>query len=277
MQSKMNRYTLVNGTFLPAPSASVIITDLAIQRGYGIFDFFKSISGQIMFLDDHLDRFFNSAAEMHLPVRLTRDEIKTLLSDLMDKNNLPDSGIRITLTGGYAADGYTLSEPNMIITQNVFNNPGFNEKGIKLMTYPHLRQLAQVKTLDYLIAIWLQPLIKDKGADDVLYHHNGMIKECPRANFFIVNADGDVLTSKDQVLKGVVRKQLLEMSSPGLKIYEKEISLEDIQHCKEAFISSSTKNVLPVTEIDGKTIGGGTAGEITRQLAAQFRELTLTV
>ncbi len=275
MLSNMNRYTVVNGRFLPAPSASVIITDLAIQRGYGIFDFFKTINGRIMFLDDHLDRFFESAAEMRLPVRLTRDEIKTLLSDLMAKNNLPDSGIRITLTGGYAADGYTLAEPNMIITQNAFNNPGFNEKGIKLMTYPHLRQLAQVKTLDYLMAIWLQPLIKENGADDVLYHHNGMIKECPRANFFIVNGDGEVLTSKDQVLKGVVRKQLLQMSGTGLKIYEKEIRLEDIQNCKEAFITSSTKNVLPVTEIDGKVIGGGTAGEITRQLAAQFSALTI--
>lgn len=270
----MNRYTLINGELIPAASASVIITDLAIQRGYGIFDFFKTLNGRIVFLDDHLDRFFYSAAEMHLPVRLTRYEIKTLLSDLMAKNDLPNSGIRITLTGGYAPDGYTLAEPNMIITQNAFNNPEWNANGIKLMTYPHQRQLAQVKTLDYLMAIWLQPLIKQKSADDVLYQHNGMVKECPRANFFIVTEDNEVLTSKDQVLKGVVRKQLLQMSSPGLKIYEKEISLEDIKHCKEAFITSSTKNVLPVTEIDGRAIGRGTAGEITSQLAAQFRKLT---
>lgn len=275
MQSKMTKYTLVNGVFLPAESASVIITDLAVQRGYGIFDFFKTINGRIIFLDDHLDRFFHSAGEMHLPVRLMRDEIKTLLSDLMAKNNLPESGIRITLTGGYAPDGYTLAEPNMIITQNAFNNPDWNEKGITLMTYPHQRQLAQVKTLDYLMAIWLQPLIKEKGADDVLYHHKGLVKECPRANFFIVNNEDEVLTSKDQVLHGVVRKQLLRMSDSGLKIYEKEITLEDIIHCKEAFITSSTKNVLPVTKIDGKAIGGGTAGEITRQLALKFRELTL--
>jgi D-alanine transaminase/branched-chain amino acid aminotransferase len=273
MQSKVNRFTLVNGEFLAAANASVIITDLAIQRGYGIFDFFKTINGRIMFLDDHLDRFYHSAAEMRLPVRQTRDEIRAMLSALMAKNDLPDSGIRITLTGGYSPDGYTPAEPNMIITQQPFSSPAWNERGIKLITHPHLRQLAAVKTLDYLMAIWLQPAIKQNGADDVLYHHNGMIKECPRSNFFIVNTDNEVLTSKEQVLRGVVRKQLLQMNSAGLKIIEKEISLEDLKRCKEAFITSSTKNVLAVTEIDGRPIGNGYAGEITTSLAAQLSAL----
>lgn len=266
----MNKYTIVNEDILPVAAASVLITDLAIQRGYGIFDFFKTIDGQVMFFEDHMDRFYHSAAEMHLPVHKSREELKALLVALMEKNQLFDSGIRITLTGGYSPDGYTLAKPNMIITQQPFKNPAFNEKGINLITHPHLRQLAHIKTLDYLMAIRLQPLLKQKGADDVLYHHDGMVKECPRANFFIVTDKNEIVTSGKDILKGVVRKQLLNMTGNGFNLIEREISLEEVRQCKEAFISSSTKNVLPVNEIDGQLIGKGYAGEVTRALAEKF-------
>ena len=269
----MSKYIIVNEDFLPAAAASVLITDLAIQRGYGIFDFFKTIDGQLMFIDDHLDRFFHSAAEMHLPVSKSRAELEALLLTLMDKNGLPDSGIRITLTGGYSLDGYTPAAPNMIITQAAFKNPDFNAEGIRLITHEHQRQLAQVKTLDYLMAIRLQPLVKQQEADDVLYHYNGTVKECPRANFFIVTQDNEVITTANGILKGVVRKQLLKMSNSRFSIREKDISLEDLRQCKEAFITSSTKNILPVTAIDGQLVGDGTAGEVTTELAEKFKEL----
>ncbi|MEJ5960836.1 aminotransferase class IV [Pedobacter immunditicola] len=272
----MSKYIIVNDDFLPAAAASVLITDLAIQRGYGIFDFFKTIDGQLMFIDDHLDRFFHSAAEMHLPIHKSRTELEALLLTLMEKNDLHDSGIRITLTGGYSPDGYTLAEPNMIITQSAFSNPDFNSKGIKLMTHEHQRQLAQVKTLDYLMAIRLQPLVKQQGADDILYHYNGIVKECPRANFFIVTKDNEVITTTSGILKGVVRKQLLKMSDSGFSISERDINLEDLRQCKEAFITSSTKNILPVTAIDGQLIGDGTAGEVTTALAEKFKEVIIT-
>lgn len=273
----MSKYTIVNGEFLPAATASVLITDLAVQRGYGIFDFFKTINGEPVFVEDHLDRFYNSAAAMRLPVDKSREELKSLLFTLIKENGLFDSGIKITLTGGYSADGYTLAKPNMIITQQPLTiNKEINIKGIKIITHPHQRQLAEVKTLDYLMAIWLQPLIKQKGADDVLYHNHGMVKECPRANFFIVMPDNQVITSADKILKGIVRKQVLNLNIDGITIREKEISLEDLKQCKEAFITSSTKNILPVTEIDGQIIGNGYAGDVTMALAERLKEFVFS-
>ncbi len=271
----MSKYIIVNEDFLPAAAASVLITDLAIQRGYGIFDFFKTIDGQLMFLEDHLDRFFHSAAEMYLPVDKTREELKALLLALMEKNQLPDSGIRITLTGGYSPDGYALAKPNMIITQQPFKNPDLNLDGIKLVTHEHQRQLAQIKTLDYLMAIRLQPFIKAHAADEVLYHSNGIVRECPRSNFFLVTNDNQVITTANGILKGVVRKQILKMADTGYEIIERDIKLEELKHCKEAFITSSTKNIMPVTEIDGQKIGNGKAGEVTVALAEKFKELIL--
>lgn len=273
MQSKLSKYSLVNGEFLPAETASLGIKDLTIQRGYGIFDFFKSINGNFIFIEDHLDRLYYSAAQMHLPIRHNRDELKALLQALMEKNELPDSGMRITLTGGYAEDGYTLAEPNMIITQQAFKNPDFSTQGIKLITHHHQRQLAEVKTLDYLMAIWLQPLIKQQGADDVLYHHQGMIRECPRSNFFMVNQQNEVITSATGILKGVVRKQVLNLKIDGLTIIERDFSLDELRQCKEAFVTSSTKNVMPVSSIDDVKINNGQAGEVTKALATAFEML----
>ncbi len=273
----MSHYTIVNNDFLSAEKASLLITDLSIQRGYGIFDFFKTINGRPIFLNDHLDRFYHSAKEMRLTVKQNRDELKALLLELMNRNNLPDSGIRITLTGGYSSDGYELADPNMIITQQPLKiTTIINQQGIKLITYPHQRQMPQVKTIDYLMAIWLQPSIKERGADDVLYHDNGLLRECPRSSFFLITQDNEVLTSDAQVLKGVIRKQLLGLNGQGFIVKEKPITLEDLKACKEAFITSTTKNVLPVTEIDGQPIGNGQAGETTTALYYALHELIMT-
>lgn len=274
MNLQASKYTIINDEFLPATEASLKITDLALQRGYGIFDFFKILNGEIKFLEDHLDRFYNSAEQMHLPVAQTRDELRAMLFELMKKNELPESGIKITLTGGYTPDGYSIAKPNIIITQQALAlNKGDIATGIKLITHSHQRQLAHVKTLDYLMAIWLQPLIKEKGADDVLYHSHGIVRECPRANFFIVTQDNEVITTATDILKGVIRKQLLSIKDSGFTIAERDITLEDLRQCKEAFITSSTKNILPVIAIDGKTIGKGVAGDVSIQLAAKLKEL----
>jgi branched-chain amino acid aminotransferase len=273
MQLKSSKYSLLNGEFHPAATASLGIKDLAIQRGYGIFDFFKSIDGKFLFIEDHLDRLYFSAAQMHLPLKHSREELKALLQSLMEKNELPDSGMRITLTGGYAEDGYTLAQPNIIITQQAFMNPEFDPQGLRLITHPHQRQLAEVKTIDYLMAIRLQPMIKQQGADDVLYHDQGMSRECPRSNFFMVNHQNEVMTSATGVLKGVIRKHVLNFKIDGLTLVERDFSLNELRQCKEAFVTSSTKNVMPVSSIDGQKIGTGQAGEVTRALAATFTTL----
>ena len=108
--------------------------------------------------------------------------------DFQEKNQLAYSGFRLTLTGGYATDSITPATPNLVISQ--VSLPGaISEKvqpSIRLVSYPHRRQLPEIKSIDYLMAIWLQPFIKDHGADDVLYQREGIVAECPRSNFFIV-------------------------------------------------------------------------------------------
>jgi D-alanine transaminase/branched-chain amino acid aminotransferase len=193
----------------------------------------------------------------------------------MKKNNLRDSGIKLILTGGYSEDGYTLSKPNLVIIQSPLQlpAPGTFEKGIRLVSYPHQRQLPDTKSIDYLMAVWLQPYIKEHGADDVLYHKEGAISECPRSNFFIVTANDAVVTPSENILKGVIRGKVLELAGRQLKVEERPVLLEEVWKAREAFITSTTKHVLPVVQMDGQAVGDGTPGRVSRWLNGELGEL----
>ena len=257
-------YYYVNDRFVPAVEAMLHVSDLALQRGYGIFDFFKTLNRHPVCLEDHLERFYQSAAAMRLDPGKSKEELRTVLYSLMEKNRIADSGIKITLTGGYSANGYSLGTPNLVITQQAVHlNHAFDQTGIRLMAYPHLRQLPAVKTTDYLMAIWLQPYIAQNKADDVLYHQNGILTETPRANIFFITQNNTILTPQHNILQGITRKQVLSLVNNKFEVMIRDISLQETELAKEAFITSTTKQVLPVVSIDGKQIGNGKPGAVT--------------
>lgn len=260
-----NRHAIINGALVLEDEAKISISDLAIQRGYGVFDYFRTVNSEPVFLDDHLDRLYHSADKINLNIDLHRAVLKDMLQRLIEKNNLPDAGIKITLTGGYSEDGYTVAKPNLLITQTpyTFNKEDFS-KGTRLVTFNHQRQMPEVKTIDYLQAICLQPFIKENYADDVLYYDQAEIRECPRANFFIVTNNDEVFTPSKNVLKGITRKKILAFAE--LNVKEAVINLQTLQNVKEAFITSTSKHVLPVLNIDGTNIGNGRPGEITTKI-----------
>jgi D-alanine transaminase/branched-chain amino acid aminotransferase len=268
-----SRYISINHQLYTEEDAKISVSDLSIQRGFGIFDFLKTINHQAIFLDDHFDRFYNSAKEMNLKIGIERTVLRESIERLMQKNNLPNSGLKLILTGGFSEDGYTMTKPNLILTQVPFEiDDAAFDKGIKLVTYQHQRQLPTIKTIDYLQAIRLQSYIKENLADDVLYHHQGSIRECPRANFFIVKGN-TIITPKTAILSGITRSKILSMELEGYQILAQDFDLTDLETADEAFISSSTKNALPVLAINGKDIGDGKPGIATRQINKQLYKL----
>jgi branched-chain amino acid aminotransferase len=242
----------LNDQFVPEEKAVLHISDLSIQRGYGVFDFFKVLNSVPVFLQEHLDRFYFSAGQMRLDIEYSKEELKKIIFELFEKNNTADTGVRITLTGGCSPDGYQLFTPNLVISLRAFTSSIEDQfqKGIKLVTYQHQRQLPHVKTIDYLMAIWLQPFIKQNNADDVLYHRNGVVSECPRSNFFIVTHDNKIITPSKNILKGVVRSKLFEAAKANFEIEERELSIDEIKTAREAFVSSTTKTIIPVRQVD---------------------------
>jgi D-alanine transaminase/branched-chain amino acid aminotransferase len=267
-----DHYLLINQELVLSNKACISVNDLAIQRGYGVFDFLVTVDGQPVFLEEHLARFYQSANAMHLSLPMQKSALVDAIYGLMHQNNLPNSGIRMILTGGNSLDGYSIGTPNLIISQQPFSYQSHSfAKGLKLITHHHQRQLPLIKTIDYLKAIYLQPTIKAANADDVLYHYDGLITECPRANFFIVTNKQEVITANKNILHGVTRKNILQLK--GYKISEGPISLEMLSTAKEAFISSSTKNILPIFSIDNQLIGDGQPGPVTQNLYHQLIEL----
>lgn len=265
----MAKWVFLNDSFVAEDKALLHFRDLSFQRGYGVFDFFRLAGPEPLFLDDHLERFYRSAEGLHLPVPASKKELKSVVYDLLQKNALPDTGVRLSLSGGYSEDGFNIGQPNLLVSQHSFTPPTASQlkQGIRLLTYSYQRQLPHIKTIDYLMAIWLQPRRVAQGADDILYHHNGFISECPRSNFFLVTSDNRVVTPSENILRGVSRKKILELAKEHFQVEERPVSLAEIQTAKEAFLTSTTKQILPVAQIDDKTFA---QNPITRRLMELF-------
>jgi branched-chain amino acid aminotransferase len=259
-------YAFINDQFLPIEKATLNVSDLAIQRGYGIFDFFKVQNHVPLFLDDYLDRFYNSASSMYLENIPGREKLKEIIFELLKRNQLANAGVKMIVTGGYSTDAYQIAPPNLIITQHTLILPTTAqiEKGIKIITHEYRRDIPAVKTINYIIGVWLQKKVVESNASDVLYHYENEVTEFPRCNFFIVKNDDTVITPSKNILKGITRKRLLEMRD--LKVNEGTITLQDLKSAKEAFLTSTTKRILPIVQIDDDLVGNGKPGRITQEL-----------
>lgn len=261
-------YTLINTEIIPQEKAFLHISDLSIQRGYGIFDFFKIKDNHSLFLDYYFDRFFRSAEIMRLAVPMQREQLKSAIMELLAKNGLPASGIKMILTGGYSPDGYHPATPNLIITQHplVLPGPEVMEKGIKIITHEYVRDIPEVKTINYSVGIWLLERIRQENAADVLYHQRGVVSEFPRCNFFIVRQDNTVVTPATNVLKGITRRNVLMLADQRYKAEEGVVTIEDIAKAKEAFLTSTTKRLVPIVQVDNLKVGDGKPGLVTQSL-----------
>ncbi len=265
-------YAYIIDRIIPYAEAQVHVSDLSIQRGYGIFDFFRVRKHKALFIEDHLDRFFASAGKMQLPCSLSRTELKNTIEMLIEKNELSDAGIKVLLTGGYAEDGYTIQSPNLVIVEHAFKYPAQEQidHGVKIITVNFRKELPDIKTINYQKAIMMTPQVKAAGAADLLYHHDGIISELPRCNFFIVDQHDVIKTPAEHILLGVTRKKVLELARKKYTVEEIAITLEDVYAAKEAFFTSSTKRLVPVVQVDDAKIGNGLPGTITRDLLADF-------
>lgn len=274
-----NRIAYINGQFIEEEKASLHISDLAILRGYGVFDFFRTVNHVPLFIEDHLDRFFHSASGMYLKAGTTREELKSIIHDLIKTNNIPVSGIRILLTGGCSSDSLEISAPNLIITQQKLPpwSPALFEKGVKVITHEYVRELPDIKTTHYMMGVWLQQKIKQHNATDVLYHQNDEVSEFPRSNFFIVTKDDIVVTPEKNILGGITRMKILELARKNFGAEERKITIENIRNAKEAFMTSTTKRILPIVQIDDMLIGNGLPGAVTQFLDAAFAELEIEI
>lgn len=262
-------YVICNKQLIEKEKAFFPINDLALLRGYGVFDFFLMANGLPLYFEDHWQRLNKSAQSMHLAVPFARDELLEMISSLYKKMPMVFGGVRVTLTGGSSLDGYSLGpEPNSLITMQ--HLPLFPdtlpEKGFALMTHQYRRGLPQVKSIDYAVGIMMQQEAKTKGFDEVLYVQDGRVSECPRANIFGVTQQGILITPDTGILEGITRMRVLNLARNKISLEAKPVSLQQLMKCKEIFITSSTKGIMPVSRIDDTVIGSEGKREVSQKL-----------
>lgn len=269
------RFAFVRGQIVPADSASLHVSDLSIQRGYGIFDFFKIADGHPFFLQDHLDRFFESARILKLQVPVSREEIELSIHQLIARNEMPSSGIKLILTGGYSADGYQPADANLIMTQHGLKLPSAEqvERGVRIITYPYFKEFPAAKSINYMMGIWLLDILQQEQAADVLYYHDEIVSEFPRCNVFLVDHAGSLLTPSRNILKGITRKNVIALASQSMTVLEKDITRDDLYAAKEVFLTSTTKRILPIVGIDHRVIGNGRPGPVALALLEKLHQL----
>lgn len=265
----------INNQFIEESKAALGITDLSIQRGYGVFDFFRTSNFIPLFLDDYLDRFFISAAALRLQSMYSREELKKIIREIIKQNKIADAGFRMILTGGYSADSYEPASPNFIIIQEriQMSDKEKFDKGINIILHEYMRDLPQAKSINYLVGIYLQQKVKQQKADDVLYYKDNCILEFPRSNVFMVTRDRTVVTPADNVLHGITRLKVLELARKKHSVEERSITVDELRNAGEVFLTSTTKRIIPVLAIDHTTVDKGKPGEITTSLYEAFLEM----
>jgi branched-chain amino acid aminotransferase len=147
------------------------------------------------------------------------------------------------------------------------------QQGVSVIAHEYLKELPHVKTINYLIGLWLQDKIQKHEAFDALYHWNGIISEFPRSNIFIVTRENVLVTPAKNILPGITRKKVLELAKKKYKTEVRDINLSEVLDAKEVFMTSTSKRIIPVVKIDGKTIADGKPGLITIQLLMNIQEL----
>ena len=270
----MIKYYSINGTITPKEEAVIGVNDLAFLRGYGVFDFFRVLQGRAVFLEDHLDRLERSSKYLGLDIPYTREELSHKIAELVAVNEVESCGIKVMLTGGYSSDGFSPSTPNVVMLASPLPTypDSYYTKGIKLMAYQYTRDTPYTKTTNYLVPIQLLKEIKEAEALDALYHDGTYISESARSNFFIFDYNGTLITPDKDALEGITRKNVLKVARQHFNVEVRPLSLKEAMGAKEAFMTSSTKKVMPIRQVDFWRINKGIIGENTKKMMALFQE-----
>jgi branched-chain amino acid aminotransferase len=264
---------IVNGELVPEADATLHVSDLGLRRGYGAFDFFRLVDGVPLFLDDHMERFARSRDMLGLGGRWPETEIREFVARLIAANGLRNEGIQIVLTGGYSADAFTPGEPNLIIAPIAVTMATDEQyaTGVKVITHDNARELPDAKTTDYLIAVKLIPQMTAAGAIEVLYHDGVRMSEGARSGFGIVTDGGVLVTAGQAVLESITLKRVLRAADDLMPVELRDITIDEFAAAPEAFLTGTTRGVLPITRVDDRVVGDGTVGVHTQRLITAFR------
>ena len=252
-----------NGKYDRIENMYVPMNDRACFFGDGIFEVAYARNHKIYALSEHLDRMYDSAAMLGYNMPIRKDEFASLLYELSLKVDSPDQLIYWQVSRGTEMRSHA---PQSELTANIWVT--IREKVMmppyeraKLITFPDTRFFhCNMKTLNRLPTVMASIAAKDAGADEAIFHRDGMVTECAHSNLCIIRKDGAVQTAPADklILPGVTRAHMIRACAElGIPCIEENFTLEEMMNAAEVVIVTSGAQFRPVKEIDGQSVGGG--------------------
>jgi len=282
----MSEIVYLNGSLIPRSQASISALDYGFLYGFGLFETMRAYGGWVFRLDRHLSRLARSAEILGVPIEAT--ELKGAVMDTLRANKLGDARIRITISigeGGMVPDPSTCQKPTVLILAADYQPypEQVYEKGFRAVVSSIRRNsqspLSRLKSANYLESMLARQEARAAGVDEALcLNEKGLLAEASMSNIFLV-ANGTLRTPGQEsgILPGITREAVLELALQlGINTLEHDILLNELFQAQEAFLTNSLIEVMPLTEVDRKSIGSGKPGAITKRLMAAYRELVRT-
>ena len=276
----------VNGRLVDEGDHAVSVLDAGLLYGYGIFETMLVVDGRVFRPGRHLSRLRGAAALVHIPLSWTDQELEEMIHSTLNANILDNAYVRLTVTRGVGEPRMNFTgdmTPSVIVLARGLPDGVWAKRpdGVRLAVSRNfsvysLDLRTKIKSTNYLVNALAKQEAEALGVDDVIMlNEKGVVAECPTANIFAVSG-GCIMTSPADtgLLPGVTREAVIEVArAAGVAFEEREITVAELVNADEVFKTSSIMGVVPVTEIDGRKIGGGRTGPVTRRLQERYREL----
>lgn len=274
----------VDGQIVPKAEARVSVFDSGFMLGDGVWEGLRLYNGRWAFIDEHLDRLFAAAKAIDLSIGLTREQIKEALFETQKANNMvSDAHARVMITRGIKSRPFqhpSLSKSGPTIVMLLEHSRPKIPRPVRLATVPHMRGLPmtqdpKLNSHSKLNCILACIAAEKAGADEALMLDvYGFVNTTNACNFFIVRG-GEVWTSAgDYCMNGITRQKVIDLCRDNeIPVFERNFSLVDVYSAEEAFLTGTFGAQTPVGEIDGRIIGTGEIGPMTKQLRSLYKIL----
>ena len=277
----------ISGKFFDRENAKISVFDHGFLYGDGVFEGMRSYNGNVFRLRAHMIRLWNSAKSLMIEIPMTLESMEAAVNETLKINNIKDGYIRLIVTRGIGTlglDAHLCNDPQVVIIADhlALYPKEFYEKGLDIVTASTIRTNPamvgpQIKSLNYLNNILAKIEGHQAGCVEVLMlNSKGEVAECSGDNIFIISK-GKLHTPPPEagILEGITRQTVLEIAADmGMTIKEAPMTRHDIYSAEECFLTGSAAELIPVIKLDGRLIGDGKPGTITKKLLTLFQEET---
>jgi D-alanine transaminase len=276
----MSRVAYVDGVYRPHREAAVHIEDRGYQFADGVYEVIAVRGGKLVDEALHLARLRRSLGELRIDGTLADAPLKVVMREVIRRNGVVDGIVYLQVTRGAAPRDHAFpkaARPVLVVTarRSRTANPAFVEEGISVITIPDIRwQRCDIKTVSLVANVLGKQQAREAGAYEAwMVDGEGRVTEGASTNAWIVTGDNLVVTrgAGNAILDGVTRQALIRIiRREGYKFAERPFTVAEAQVAREAFLTSTTADVLPVVTIDGRPVANGVPGMLTQKLRADY-------